>query len=160
LEPLRAAEQADPDGPAGTRASALLADALLGAGQFAKAAEQARKAAELASQPAEVRAGLDLIRAEAASGEVDAGDEERARPAALQWRAFWIEHPDHPAAETARAEEERLAQVAGHALPAPRGRDLLLRAQRLLSAGKPAAAVAQAEAAVKALRGAEAAEAQ
>ena len=160
LEPLRAAEQADPDGPAGTRASALLADALLGIGQFTQAAGQARKAAELPAQPGEVRAGLDLIRAEAASGEVDAGEEEGARAAALQWRAFWIEHPDHPAAETARAEEDRLSQVAGHPLPAPRGRDLLLRAQRLLSAGKPAAAVAQAEAAVAVLRGADAAEAQ
>src|SRR6266478_4744565 len=99
LEPLRAAEQADPDGPAGVRASALLADALLGTGGFAQAAEQARKAA-------------------------------------------------------------RLPEVSGRSLPEPSGRELLLRAQRLLSAGKPGAAVAQAEAAVKALRGGEAAEAQ
>ena len=42
LEPLRAAERTDPDGPPGTRAAALLADALLGAGEFEAAAEQAR----------------------------------------------------------------------------------------------------------------------
>src|SRR6266478_1386637 len=73
LEPLRAAEQADPDGPAGLRASSLLADALLGNGEYAKAAEQAQKAAELPAQPSDVRAGLDLIRAEAFSGRVDGG---------------------------------------------------------------------------------------
>ena len=160
LEPLRAAESADPDGPAGIRSAALLADALLSTGEFGKAAEQARTAAELPAQPGEVRAGLDLIRAEAASGLVDAGDEQRAKEAALRWRAFWLDHPEHPAAETARGEEQRLSALSGEALPAPRGRDLLLRAQRLLSAGKPGAAVAQAEAAVAALRGADAAEAQ
>src|SRR6266849_5944798 len=160
LEPLRAAAQADPDGPAGIRASALLADALLGTGEFAQAAEQARKAAQLPAQPGDVRAGLDLIRAEAFSGRVDAGEEEVAREGARQWREFWLEHPEHPAAQTARAEEARLSEVSGRPLPEPSGRELLLRAQRLLSAGKPGAAVAQAEAAVKALRGAEAAEAQ
>src|SRR5438132_12824101 len=70
LEPLRSAEDADPDGPPGMRASALLADALLGSGDYAKAAEQAQKAAQLPAQPADVRAGLDLIRAEAFSGRV------------------------------------------------------------------------------------------
>ncbi len=160
LEPLRAAAQADPDGPAGIRASALLADALLGTGEFAQAAEQARKAAQLPAQPGDVRAGLDLIRAEAFSGRVDAGEEEVAREGARQWREFWLEHPEHPAAQTARAEEARLSEVSGRPLPEPSGRELLLRAQRLLSAGKPGAAVAQAEAAVKALRGGEAAEAQ
>src|SRR6266851_4947329 len=157
---LADAAQADPDGPAGIRASALLADALLGTGEFAQAAEQARKAAQLPAQPGDVRAGLDLIRAEAFSGRVDAGEEEVAREGARQWREFWLEHPEHPAAQTARAEEARLSEVSGRPLPEPSGRELLLRAQRLLSAGKPGAAVAQAEAAVKALRGGEAAEAQ
>src|SRR3989442_8982307 len=46
LEPLRSAEDADPDGPAGMRASALLAAALLGSGDYAQAAEQAPKAAQ------------------------------------------------------------------------------------------------------------------
>jgi soluble lytic murein transglycosylase len=160
LDALRAAERADPDGPAGTRAAALLADALLGAGQFEAAAEQARKAAQLAAQPADVRAGLDLIGAEAFSARVDAGEREIARDAAERWRAFWLEHPEHPAADGAREEEARLSAISGKPLPAPAGRDLLLRAQRLLSAGKPGAAVAQAEAAVKALRGADSAEAQ
>ena len=103
LEPLRAAEQADPDGPAGLRASSLLADALLGNGEYAKAAEQARQAAELPAQPSDVRAGLDLIRAEAFSGRVDAGEEEVARDAARLWRQFWLDHPEHPAAAGARA---------------------------------------------------------
>ena len=160
LEPLRSAEQADPDGPAGMRASALLADALLGSGEYAKAAEQAHNAAQLPAQPADVRAGLDLIRAEAFSGRADGGDVEVARDAARLWREFWLEHPEHPAAEGARAEEARLSGIAGRPLPAPSGRELLLRAQRLLSAGKPGAAVAQAEAAVKALRGGDAADAQ
>src|SRR6266849_3723945 len=140
-----AAEQADPDGPAGIRASALLADALLGTGEFAQAAEQARKAAQLPAQTGDVRAGLDLIRAETFSGRVDAGEEEVAREGARQWREFWLEHPEHPAAQTARAEEARLSEVSGRPLPEPSGRELLLRAQRLLSAGKPGAAVAQAE---------------
>jgi len=160
LEPLRAAVQADPDGPAGLRAAALLADALLGTGHYAKAAEQAHEAAQLPAQPADVRAGLDLIRAEAFSGRVDAGENEVAHEAARLWREFWLEHPEHPGAERARAEEARLSAISGQPLPAPSGRELLSRAQRLLSAGKPGAAVAQAEAAVKPLRGAEAAEAQ
>jgi len=160
LEPLRAAEQADPGGPTGMRASALLADALLGNRDFTQAAEQARKAAQLAAQPADVRAGLDLIRAEAFSGRADAGEEEVVRQAAREWREFWLDHPEHPAAQEARKEEARLSELASRRLPEPTGRDLLLRAQRLLSSGKPGAAVAQAEAAVKALRGADAAEAQ
>src|SRR3989440_740490 len=160
LEPLRSAEEADPDGPAGMRAAALLADALLGSGDYAKASQQAHKAAQLPAQPADVRAGLDLIRAEAFSGRVDAGEQEVAPDAARLWREFWLEHPEHPAAEGARAEEARLSALAGRPLPAPAGRELLQRAQRLLSAGKPGAAVAQAEAAVKTLRGADAAEAQ
>ena len=160
LEPLRAAERADAEGPAGTRASALLADALLGAGQLEEAAEQARKAAQLPAQPSELRAGLDLIRAEAFSARVDAGERELASEAAQKWRAFWLEHPEHPAADGGRDEEARLSAISGRPLPDPGGRDLLARAQRLLSAGKPGAAVAQAEAAVKALRGADSAEAQ
>src|SRR5437879_2304388 len=160
LEPLRAAVQADPDGPAGLRAAALLADALLGSGQYAKAAEQAHQAAQLPAQPADVRAGLDLIRAEALSGRADAGEKAVARDAARLWREFWLEHPEHPAAETARAEEARLSAISAQPLPAPSGREMLSRAQRLLSAGKPGAAVAQAEVAVKTLRGAEAADAQ
>src|SRR5262249_45349119 len=160
LEPLRAAEQGDPDGPTGTRAAALLADALLENRAFAEAADQARKAAELSAQPGDVRAGLDLIRAEAFSGRVDAGEQEVAPEGARQWREFWLEHPEHPAAQEARAEEARLSEIAGRRLPAPTGRELLQRAHRLLSSGKPGAAVSQSEAAVKALRGAEAAEAQ
>jgi soluble lytic murein transglycosylase len=160
IEPLRAAEQADPDGPAGMRASAMLADALLTSGEFAEAGEQARKAAQVSPLSSDLRAGLDLIRAEAFSGRVDAGEKEVAREAAQKWRDFWLEHPEHPAAQTARAEEARMSQAAGRRLPEPTGRELLLRAQRLLSSGKPGAAVAQAEAAVKGLRGAEAAEAQ
>src|SRR5215470_19440563 len=92
LEPLRAAEQADREGPTGTRASALLADALLANRDFAQAAEQARKAAHLPAQPSDVRAGLDLIRAESFSGRVDAGERDVAREAAREWRDFWLEH--------------------------------------------------------------------
>src|SRR5438309_2619183 len=160
MEPLQFAAQHDPDGPAGVRAAALLADAFLEIGRFADAADQARKAAENPGQPNDVRIGLDLIGAEAFSARVDAGEVPLARDAALQWRAFWLEHPEHPAAEGARAEEQRLAAIGDLSLAEPIGRELLSRAQRLLAAGKPGAAVAQAEAAAKALRGAEAAEAQ
>ena len=160
VEPLQFAAERDPDGPAGLRSAALLADAFLEAGRLAEAAEQARKAAEHAGQPGDVRVGLDLIRAEAFTGRVDAGEAALARDAALLWRAFWLEHPEHPAAEAAHDEEQRLAAVAAAPIPEPSGRELLARAQRLLSAGKPAAAVAQAEAAAAELRGAEAAEAQ
>jgi soluble lytic murein transglycosylase len=160
VEPLQFASDRDRDGPAGLRAAALLADALLETGRLADAAEQARKAAETPGQPADVRVGLDLIRAQAFSGRVDAGEAALAHDAALLWRSFWLEHPEHPAGESARAEEQRLATLAGAALPEPSGRELLSRAQRLLGAGRPDAAVAQAEAAAAGLRGADAAEAQ
>src|SRR6266849_4752980 len=87
-----------------------------------------------------------------------------AHAAKLQGEAFVLAGRPADALEplraAARAEEARLSEVSGRPLPEPSGRELLLRAQRLLSAGKPGAAVAQAEAAVKALRGGEAAEAQ
>src|SRR2546421_9642698 len=68
LEPLRSAEQADPDGPAGMRASALLADALLGSGEDPQAGGQAPKAAPPPPQPPEAPARLELIPAQAFSG--------------------------------------------------------------------------------------------
>src|SRR5438132_898181 len=58
IEPLRAAAGAEPDGPAGVRAAALLADALLAAGDFQAAAEQADAA----------EANLMLARALASDG--------------------------------------------------------------------------------------------
>src|SRR2546421_2900589 len=61
LEPLRSAEQADPDGPAGMRASALLADALLGSGEDAQAAGQAPNAAQPPPPPPDRRPRLHLI---------------------------------------------------------------------------------------------------
>src|SRR5438132_1086554 len=112
LEPLQAAIQRDPEGPAGIRAAALLADAFFGTGRFAEAADQARKAAENPGQPGDVRVGLELIRAQSLSARVDGGESALAREAALRWRAFWLEHPEHPATEGARAEEQRLAAVA------------------------------------------------
>src|SRR5439155_1290318 len=87
---------------------------------FTQAAEQARKAAQLAAQPADVRAGLDLIRAEAFSGRADAGEEEVVRQAAREWREFWLDHPEHPAAQEARKEEARLSELASRRLPARR----------------------------------------
>src|SRR5207302_10496095 len=156
IEPLQAAAQRDPDGPAGVRAAALLADAFFGTGRFAEAVDQARKAAENPGQPGDVRVGLELIRAQSLSARVDGRESALAREAALQWRAFWLEHPEHPAAEGARGEEQRLAAIADLALPDPTGRELLARAQRLLSAGKPGASVAPAEAAAQALSGGDA----
>jgi soluble lytic murein transglycosylase len=158
VEPLRAAAVADPDGPAGLRASALLADALLAAGDAKAALDQATRALGLSGQPGEIRAGMALVRAEALAAAAESP--AVALEAAKAWRAFWLEHPDHPAAATARAEEARLSDRAGEPLPDPEGRDLLRRAQRLLSAGQPGSAVAQAEAASNVLRGEDLAEAQ
>src|SRR5947208_152825 len=94
----------------------------------------------------------------AAGGPVNA---EAALQAAHAWRAFWLEHPDHPAAEgLARSEEARLTRIAGKPLPEPAGGDLLLRSQRLLAAGQPGAAVAQAQAALRVLQSPDAGEAQ
>ncbi|MFL5398216.1 MAG: transglycosylase SLT domain-containing protein [Myxococcales bacterium] len=162
---LRDAESKDPSGPAGLRAAALLADALLAAEDPRAAIAQAGRASDREGQPGEIRAGLALVEAEALSALADRAERSAAGPpaqkAAQAWRAFWLEHPDHPAADRlARAEEARLAAIAGKPLPDPSGRDLLTRSQRLLSAGQPGAAVAQAQAAVKALKPPEAAEAQ
>jgi len=146
LEPLRVAIAADPEGPPGLRAAALLADAQLAAGEVSEALSQAERAARLPGQPAEVRAGLAWTAAQALG---------RTPEGARALRNFWLEHPDHPAAESARALELEVAQ-----LETPTGHELLLRASRLLAAGKPAAAVAQAEVAASQLEGAERAEAQ
>jgi soluble lytic murein transglycosylase len=162
---LRDAEAKDPSGPAGLRAAALLADALLAAEDPQAAISQADRAADREGQPGEIRAGLALVEAEALGALADRAEHSAAAPlaqkAAQAWRAFWVEHPDHPAADRlARAEETRLAAIAGKPLPDPSGRDLLARSQRLLAAGQPSAAVAQAQAALKALKPPDAAEAQ
>ena len=152
LLPLRTA--AAVAGPAGLRAAALLADALLEMGDFAGARRQAEHAASLAGQPADLRAGLAWAAAQAMASEART-DPKLARPAAAALRNFWLLHPEHPAAERARSLERGLAI----ALPEASGRELMLRASRLLSAGQPAAAVAQAEIASKSLSGEGAAEA-
>jgi soluble lytic murein transglycosylase len=149
---LRLAESAE--GPAGLRASALLSDALLAEGDPAAAHKQAVRAAALAGQPADVRTGLSWTAAQALLDEArtNAG---LARPAAQALRSFWLSHPEHPAAESARALERDLRP----ALPDPTGRELMLRASRLLSAGLPAAAAAQVEIAAGLLSGPDRAEA-
>ena len=148
LEPLRAAALADD--PASLRASALLADALLAVGNFATARETALRALNLPGQPPDVQAAMAWDAAQALRGEP-----ERAKEAAMELRNFWLRHPDHPAAEKARAMEREL----GVSLPEPSGRELLLRASRLLASGQPAAAVAQAEVAAGMLAGEDRAEA-
>jgi len=141
VEPLRAAVALDPKGPPGLRAEALLADALLALGDAGAALEQARRAAAVV--PAELRAAM-------------AWDEAQAlliqgppREAALALRGFWLQHPEHPAAEDARKKELEL-QVE---LPPLTGHELLLRASRFLAAGMPAQATAQAKAAAAMLTG-------
>jgi soluble lytic murein transglycosylase len=148
LAPLRLAANAE--GPAALRASALLADALLGAGEYSAARQMAARAAALSGQPPDVQAAMAW----------DAAQALRAEPAdpketALALRNFWLKHPDHPAAEKARAMERDL----GVELPEPSGRELMLRASRLLAAGQPAAAVAQVEAALPRVSGEDRAEA-
>ena len=155
LEPLRAAARLDPDGPSGTRAAALLAEALLADQDLPAAAEQALHAAALAGQPPEQRARLLLLHATAVLQRARAEPALR-REAALALRSLWLLHPELPEAEQAREDERELAV----GLPPPTGHELLQRASRLLSAGRPAAAAAQAEAAAAALTGDEAAEAR
>ena len=152
LEPLRLAR--DAAGPAGLRAAALLADALLATGDAEGAFREAHRAAALAGQPAETEAAMawDAAQALALWAHSDPG---RAKEAAHALREFWLRHPEHPAAESARAAERELSV----GLTGPSGRDLLLRASRLLSAGQPAAAAAQAQIARGMLRGADRAEA-
>src|SRR5438105_2931509 len=116
-------------------------------------------------QAGEIRTGLALVTAQARSALADreegSGTAEAALQAAQAWRAFWLEHPDHPAAASlARSEETRLGRIAGTPLSEPAGRDLLLRSQRLLAAGQPGAAVAQAQAALRVLKPPDSGEAQ
>jgi soluble lytic murein transglycosylase len=148
LAPLREASTAE--GASSLRASTLLADALLAAGDVVQARAAALRAQSLPGQSAEAQAAMAWVAAQALRA-----DPERPREAAEALRAFWLRHPEHPAAETARTMQRDLAV----ALPEPTGRDLLLRASRLLTAGQPAAAVAQAEVAAGMLSGEDRAEA-
>ncbi|HZR10541.1 MAG TPA: lytic transglycosylase domain-containing protein [Myxococcales bacterium] len=148
IRPLRAAAAAD--GPVSLRASALLADALLAAGELPAAWQAAVRAAAMPGQPPDVETSLAWDAAQALRAQPD-----RAADAAEALRTFWLRHPEHPAAETARAMQREL----GIPLPEPTGRELLLRASRLLTAGQPAAAVAQAEVAAGMLAGEDRAEA-
>src|SRR5437868_4894451 len=154
-----------PAAPRDQAVAALLADALLDSGDPRGAIAQAERAASMDGQGSEIRAGLALVAAQARSALVEAGEgpvnAEAALQAAHAWRAFWLEHPDHPAAEgLARSEEARLTRITGKPLPGPAGGDLLLRSQPLLAAGQPGAAVAQAQAALRVLKPPDAAEAQ
>ena len=151
LEPLRAAIAFEPAGPVALRASALLADALLSQGDPAAALEQAERAAALPGQSPEVKASMAWDEAQALLAE----DPSHSHAAAVAMREFWLQHPEHPAAEQARAAE--LALQAG--LPEPTGSELLHRASRLLSAGLPAQATAQAKVAATLLTGESRAEA-
>jgi soluble lytic murein transglycosylase len=153
LEPLRAAREAE--GPPGLRASALLADALLAAGEPGETLAEARRASTLAGQPPETQTAMAWDAAQSLLALARA-DKARTKEAALALRNFWLQHPEHPAAEPAREAERDL----GAELPAASGRDLLLRGSRLLAAGQPAAAVAQAEAAAALLSGTDRAEAE
>jgi len=153
LEPLRAAR--DAEGPPGLRASTLLADALLAAGDAVEALKEARRAGALPGQPPEAQAAMAWDAAQALLALARA-DRTRAREAALALRDFWLLHPEHPAAETARAAERELSVQ----LPPPAGRELLLRGSRLLAAGQPASAQAQAVAAAGALAKQDRAEAE
>ncbi|HZX97383.1 MAG TPA: hypothetical protein VFE90_22900, partial [Myxococcales bacterium] len=148
LAPLQTA--AAEEGPVGLRASALLADALLAVGDGPAAYDAARKAGALPGQPPEVRAAMAWDAAQALRAQP-----ERAQKAAEALREFWLQHPEHPAAETARAMQRDL----GVPLPDPAGRELMLRASRLLASGHPAAAVAQALIAADLLTGEDRAEA-
>ena len=179
--PLRRAESLGSDRPAGLRAAALLTDALHEAGDDRAAVEQAAKALALPGQPAQIKTGIELTRtlALAAIARVDAAQARApgvksgvhratlrstaraaARVALTEARAFWLEHPDHPAAAQLPALEQALGKLAIAPLPSPSGRELGLRASRLLAGGEPGAAVLQAREALRLLSGATGADVQ
>ena len=139
LVALRRASALDPAGPAGLRAASLEADALLAAGHLREASESAARlllsGGKLSS---EQRAGLTYVRAHALAQLAVLPDAvgTAKRDAASAARALWLKFPDHPGADQARLDEAALAK-----LPAPTGRELLQRANKLMLAGLPAAAV-------------------
>ena len=159
--PLRAAIALEPAGPIGQESAALLADALFDAGDFKGAAAQAQRAAELPGQALPVKAGLawTRVRALAQLAQSEAGTASMARTAASAARAFWRDHPDHPAIADEPALEAALAKLAGSPLPAPSPRDHLIRAQHLLNGGLPGLSASEAQAARDSFTGEEHAEA-
>src|SRR5262249_20872647 len=102
LKPLRSAAEAE--GPVSLRASALLADALLALNDFPAAQEAAERASAMSGQPPDVQAAMAWVSAQALAGEPG-----REREAAEALRAFWLRHPEHPAAETARSMQREIA---------------------------------------------------
>ena len=149
LVPLRRAFALDALGPVGSRAAALEADALLAAGHPGEASETAARLLLAGGHLlAEQRASLTYVRSQAMAqlalspGALDA----TRRDAAAAARALWLRFPDHPHADAARLEEEKLAK-----LPPATGRELLQRTNKLLFAGQPAAAVETAREALPAL---------
>ena len=159
LEPLRKA--AGGAGPLAARAAALLADALYEQGDLAAAAAQADAADDSTLLPAQARADLAWTRVDALCRLAERAPEKtKARAAAVQQalltlRAFWHDFPDHPSAADEAEREARLSKQ-GTPLPPPTGRDRLGRAQRLLSAGQPRLAAAEAAQARRALASAKA----
>src|SRR5262249_1477414 len=133
VAPLRVA--ASTEGPVSLRASGPLGDALLALGDFPGAREAAERGGSLAGQSVDVQAAMAWVAAQALAGEPG-----REREAAEALRAFWLRHPDHPAAETARSMQREISVD----LPQPTRCELLVRASRLLASGKAAAAVPQA----------------
>ena len=164
---LRVLSQAP--GAGGAKAAALLADALFEAGDLRAAELQAAAALGSDALPAATKGALAWTRAEAlttlalraaggAEGEPSSAP-AAAREAQLALRALWRDFPDTPGAEEARQREAWLVGIAGGPLPPPTGHEHLGRAQRLLAAGLPAAAVLEAKAARALLAGEERAEA-
>ena len=153
----------------GAKAAALLADALFEAGDLKAAALQASAALGLDALPSATKGALSWTRAEAlttialrTAGGVEgetASAPAAAREAQQALRTLWRDFPDAPGAEQAQQREAWLVGIAGGPLPAPTGREHLGRAQRLLGAGLPAAAVVEAKAARGLLAGEERAEA-
>src|SRR5205085_12195001 len=118
--------------------------------EFAAGRPAAPGAAALPGRSSEPHAAMAWVAAQGLRGEPG-----REPEAAEALRNVWLQHPEHPAAETARSMQRELAIP----LPGRSGRDLYLRASRLLAAGQPAAAVAQVEVAAGMLSGDDPAEA-
>jgi soluble lytic murein transglycosylase len=159
LEPLKFAALGE--SPVAARAAALRADAYYEAGEFSAAASAADKADESELLPPPVRADLAATKALALCKVAEQGSKPGGRAglvyqALVALRVLWHDFPDHPSATEAVACEARLSKLGFPVPPPPTGHDRLGRAQRLLSAGQPAQATAEAALARKALAAAKA----
>ncbi|MBS2022323.1 MAG: lytic transglycosylase domain-containing protein [Deltaproteobacteria bacterium] len=160
MPPLRDAVRLDGEGPVGTKAAGLLADALMEDGDPAAAWSQAEVLLRRSGATSPLRPQLLWLQARArvrlaeqmVPGPARQAGAQEALQAVLR---FWREAPDHPAQAEVQPLFVRLSALLGADIPPPTGRDHQQRAQRCLLAGLPHEAVSEARAAHASLTGEE-----